>query len=152
MPSKLWDKITYPFANSNALGVAVWEWRSDFFPHFIIYVITHSLLKYISKKAPVAYKMSYIISQPGIGPMSCYRYMIKRFLLNIFSFVFVMFVNCLVTHWPLGFLIDVLDKLPLLAVSLRRVSLGKFSSDQFYQTLMVIGQQWFCAVRQQTFT
>ena len=30
MPSKVWDKITYPFPNFNGCTVEVWEWISNF--------------------------------------------------------------------------------------------------------------------------
>ena len=41
MPCKLWDEITYPFPNFNGCTVEVWEWISNFTPHFIIDVITY---------------------------------------------------------------------------------------------------------------
>ena len=37
------DEITYPFPNVNGGAVDVWEWRSNFIPHFIMDVITYSL-------------------------------------------------------------------------------------------------------------
>ena len=42
-PSKLWvwDKITCPFPNFNGATVEVWEWISNFIPHFIMYIITY---------------------------------------------------------------------------------------------------------------
>ena len=37
--------ITYPFPNFNGGTVEVWEWVSNFIPHFIMDVITFSSLK-----------------------------------------------------------------------------------------------------------
>ena len=39
---KVWDEITYPFPNFNGAAVEVWEWLSNFIPHFTRYVITYS--------------------------------------------------------------------------------------------------------------
>ena len=36
MPSKVWDEITYTFPNINGSTVEVWEWISEFTPHFIM--------------------------------------------------------------------------------------------------------------------
>ena len=41
MPNKVWDVITYPFPNFNGATIEVWEWISNFIPHFIMDVITH---------------------------------------------------------------------------------------------------------------
>ena len=41
MPRKVWAEIIYPFLNFNGHTVEVWEWVSNFSPHFIIDVITH---------------------------------------------------------------------------------------------------------------
>ena len=38
---KMWDEITYPFPNFNSCTVEVWEWISNFIPHFIRHVITY---------------------------------------------------------------------------------------------------------------
>ena len=40
MPIRLWDAITYPFSNVSGRTVAVWEWISNFTPHFVMYVVT----------------------------------------------------------------------------------------------------------------
>ena len=40
-PNKVWDEITYPFPNFNGCTIEVWEWISNFIPHFIIDVITY---------------------------------------------------------------------------------------------------------------
>ena len=37
----LWDEIIYPFPNFNSGTVEVWEWISNFIPHFIRHVITY---------------------------------------------------------------------------------------------------------------
>ena len=38
---KMWDGITYPFPNFNGTTVEVWEWVSNFIPHFNAHVITY---------------------------------------------------------------------------------------------------------------
>ena len=38
---KVWDEITYPFPNFNSCTVEVWEWISNFKPHFTGHVITY---------------------------------------------------------------------------------------------------------------
>ena len=38
---KVWHNITYPSPNFNGCTVEVWEWISDFTPHFIGHVITY---------------------------------------------------------------------------------------------------------------
>ena len=47
-PSEVWDVITNPFPDFNGVTaevweytVEVWEWISNFIPHFIGYVITY---------------------------------------------------------------------------------------------------------------
>ena len=45
MSSKVLDKITYPFPNFNGPTVEVWEWISNFIPHFIIDVIIYAKIK-----------------------------------------------------------------------------------------------------------
>ena len=35
---KVWDELTYPFPNLNGTTVEVWEWISNFIPHFTGYV------------------------------------------------------------------------------------------------------------------
>ena len=44
MSSKVWDEITYPFPNFNGCAIEVWEWISEFIPHFILDVITYSTI------------------------------------------------------------------------------------------------------------
>ena len=39
---KMWDEFTYPFQNLNSATVEVWEWISNFIPHFIMDIITYS--------------------------------------------------------------------------------------------------------------
>ena len=41
MSYTVWDEITYPFPNFNGVTVGVWEWMSNFIPHFIMGVITN---------------------------------------------------------------------------------------------------------------
>ena len=44
MPSKVWDEIIYPFPNFNGCTVEVWEWISNFIPHFMMYITTYPSL------------------------------------------------------------------------------------------------------------
>ena len=39
--SKVWDEITYRFPSSNGCTAEVWEWISDFIPHFTRRVINY---------------------------------------------------------------------------------------------------------------
>ena len=39
---KEWDEITYPFSNFNGCTAKIWEWISDFIPHFTGNVITYA--------------------------------------------------------------------------------------------------------------
>ena len=41
IPSKMLDVITYPFPNFNGSTAEVWEWISNFIPHFIMDAIIH---------------------------------------------------------------------------------------------------------------
>ena len=41
IPRKVWDKITYPLPNFNGCNVEVWQWISNFIPHYIMVVITY---------------------------------------------------------------------------------------------------------------
>ena len=47
MSNEVWDEITYPFPNFNGCTVEVWEWKSNFIPHFIMDVITYPCWDYI---------------------------------------------------------------------------------------------------------
>ena len=38
---KVWDEIAYPFPNFNGCTVEVWEWISNFIPHFKMDIITY---------------------------------------------------------------------------------------------------------------
>ena len=38
---KGWDEITYPFPNFNGTTVEVWEWITNFIPHFTEHVIIY---------------------------------------------------------------------------------------------------------------
>ena len=44
MPSKVWFGKTYLFPNFNGCIGEIWEWISNFIPHFVIDVITHPCL------------------------------------------------------------------------------------------------------------
>ena len=45
--SKVWDKFTYLFSNFSDCAIEVWEWKSNFTPHFMIQVNTYHILIYI---------------------------------------------------------------------------------------------------------
>ena len=45
---KVWDEITYPFPNANGGTVEVWEWMSNFMPHFTGHVIAYPECKNLS--------------------------------------------------------------------------------------------------------
>ena len=64
MPSKVWDEIPYPFANFNGCTVEVWEWISNFIPHFVMNVITMLGLKliHISKMRPRCPFYKYVLT------------------------------------------------------------------------------------------
>ena len=38
---KVWYEITYPFTNLNGATAEVWEWKSNFIPHFFEHKITY---------------------------------------------------------------------------------------------------------------
>ena len=42
---EVWGEITYPFLNVNGAAVEVWEWLSNFFPHFTGRVIPYPFLE-----------------------------------------------------------------------------------------------------------
>ena len=48
MPSEVWDEITYPFPNFNGGTFEVWEWISNFLPHFTGHVIIYPCWMYFS--------------------------------------------------------------------------------------------------------
>ena len=41
MSSKVWDKFTYPFPNFNGATVEVWEYISNFIPHYMMDIATY---------------------------------------------------------------------------------------------------------------
>ena len=46
------DEITYPFPNFNGAAVEVWEWISNFIPHFMKRVMLRLKLNHVSKRGP----------------------------------------------------------------------------------------------------
>ena len=56
MPNKVWVEITYLFPNFNGATVEVWEWISNFIPHFTMDVVTYPYwdlkLNHVSKGDP----------------------------------------------------------------------------------------------------
>ena len=49
---KMWDEITHTFPNFNGCAIDVWEWISNFIPHFTVHVITYPCceLIHVSKR------------------------------------------------------------------------------------------------------
>ena len=75
MPSKVWDEITYPFPNFNGVTVEVWEWISNFIPHFIwLLLLSHAglNLNHVSKRDPW---FSMIPQTMSALPISRWQYM-----------------------------------------------------------------------------
>ena len=57
MASKLWDEITYPFPNFIGCTIDIWEWKSNFIPHFTMYRCNYLpmlglKLNHVSKRIP----------------------------------------------------------------------------------------------------
>ena len=50
----MWDEIIYPFPNFNGCTVEVWEWISNFIPHFTRHMIAYPCcdlkLNHVSKR------------------------------------------------------------------------------------------------------
>ena len=68
MPSKVCDKITYPFPNFNGCTVEVWEWIINFIPHFIMFVITYYWLNYVGKRGPCSLiYVCLLLGKKGVG-------------------------------------------------------------------------------------
>ena len=50
---KVWDEITSPFPNFNGCSMEVWEWISNFIPHFDGHVIIYAgRLNHVNKRGP----------------------------------------------------------------------------------------------------
>ena len=49
IPIKMWDDISSLFPNFNVCAVEVWEWISNFIPHFIIGIIIWKVMWYSKK-------------------------------------------------------------------------------------------------------
>ena len=59
---KVWDEITYPFPNLKGSTIEVWQWISNFIPHFIMAYLACNYLSmlglksfWVSKKGPQAW-------------------------------------------------------------------------------------------------
>ena len=62
MPCKVCDRITYPFTNFKSYMVEVWEWISNFIPHFIITYLCRDLSQFrFVKKGSIAYTLELYI-------------------------------------------------------------------------------------------
>ena len=48
---KVWNEITYPFPNFNSCTIEVWEWISNFIPHFAGHMITDPCWDYVCKRS-----------------------------------------------------------------------------------------------------
>ena len=46
MPSKLQDVFAYPIPSFNGFTIEIWDWISNFIPHFIMDIITYSYCDY----------------------------------------------------------------------------------------------------------
>ena len=58
---EVWDEITYPSSNFNGRTVDIWEWTSNFIPHFIMDVITYSRWEFVSELDPsIAMHLTYV--------------------------------------------------------------------------------------------
>ena len=44
MTGKVWDEITNRLLNFNGYTVEVWEWISNFIPHFVMNIINNPML------------------------------------------------------------------------------------------------------------
>ena len=44
MPNEAWDAFAYPFQNLNGCAIEIWQWISDFSPHFIMDIIINPWL------------------------------------------------------------------------------------------------------------
>ena len=72
----MWDEITYPFPNFNSAAVEVWEWISNFIPHFNGHVNTYPCwdglnLNHVSKR----------------GTTLCKPYSTKMMKINVTEFL-----------------------------------------------------------------
>ena len=85
MSSKEWDEITYLFPNFNDSTVEVWEWISNFIPHYIMDVIAYPWwdLKHVDKRGPACY-----ISAPNLLMI-----MYQNFFMNIAILTIAIFVS-----------------------------------------------------------
>ena len=48
---KVWNEITYPIPNFNSCTIKLWEWISNFIPHFAGHVITDQCWDYVCKQS-----------------------------------------------------------------------------------------------------
>ena len=77
MPGKVWDEITYPFPNFNGCTVEVWEWISNFIPHFYEYVITYPCSMLVTEATAVYpmndvhYSWFIVVWNRSILPITC---------------------------------------------------------------------------------
>ena len=63
----MWDKITCPFPNFNGCTVEVWEWISNFIPHFTRHVITYHWSLGMDKWLHLTfYQICNYLSMPGL--------------------------------------------------------------------------------------
>ena len=87
MPSKVWDEITYPFPNFNGATVEVWEWISNYIPHFMMMsLLIHAAIK-VSKGSHRNYDMAHTQHK-------------KLFMLHgIYCMTTVMYPNNWTSYW-----------------------------------------------------
>ena len=77
MPRNVWDEITYQFPNFNGATIDVWEWISNFIPHFIMNVITYHEYEELHTKG----RMSLLTAFVGLG-MSFHNYITYHSLVD----------------------------------------------------------------------
>ena len=71
-----WVELIIPFANFNGKTVEVWEWKSNFIPHFSGHLITYLYLDSPSQRASISklWRHHYIWNRPQVyvnGPHRC---------------------------------------------------------------------------------
>ena len=78
----MWSEITYPFPNFNGATVGVWEWISNFIPHYngCNYLSMIRLkLNHVSERDPGYQQEWCCISSPRIFNQNKHRVTLKRY-------------------------------------------------------------------------
>ena len=72
----MWNEIAYLFTKFSGCIVDVWEWMSNFIPHFLMDIITMLGLKlnHVSKKGPgIMHLMDYVVDMAYVNSYSFSR-------------------------------------------------------------------------------